>query len=99
MPERDVVLDLLCRGLGIWVEPRAILADLALDDHVVIAGQALPWANRVCLALGKILALDALRRKVIIAFNLDGLAALGDHRSIPNSLRHSVLLPVFAFFT
>src|SRR5690242_8911126 len=87
-PEGDVVLDVLGVVLGVGVEPRRVGIVLSIYTHGVIAGLAFPASGGVGLGLHQVLALDRVRREVVVAFDFDGLVALRQDGAIPHSFCH-----------
>src|SRR5688572_7245014 len=95
LPERDTSGDLFCRVLGLRVIPCGVVIELAVDEHVVIAGGALPRTEGVCVARLQVLPAYRVLREVDVPFHhLDTLGgSLRDHGTVPNSTRHAVSLP------
>src|SRR5262249_45418855 len=81
-PERDVILDLVRRFLGLGVVPGGVLVGLALHHHVEVARGPFPWAGRVRRAVVKVVARDRVGREVVVP--LDDLApvALGEDGAV-----------------
>src|SRR5581483_11157634 len=89
-PEGDVILDVLgFVVLGAGIVPGCVGIVLAVYTHGVIAGFALPASSSVGLRLDQVLALDRVRREVLVAFHLDGAIGLGEHGAVPNCFRHA----------
>src|SRR2546423_11785655 len=57
-PEGDAVFNLPRRVLRLRVVPRRVPVHIAAHDHIAITRRPLPGADRVRLALAKVLALD-----------------------------------------
>jgi hypothetical protein len=89
LPERDVILNLLCRRLGVGVKPCGIRIGFAVHLDVVVARGALPGTLRVFRARLEIFALDRVGRKVLIAFHFNGLVRFRKDRVFPDCFRHS----------
>ena len=68
-PERDAAENLFRRFLRVGVIPRGILIPLAVDEHVVVAGCALPRTECVTVARLQELAPDRVLGKVNVAFD------------------------------
>ena len=78
LPERNSALDLRGLRLRIRIIPRGVRVRLAVHGQAVVTGRAFPAAHRVRGAGLEIVALDAVRREVVVAFDNDclGLSAM-----------------------
>src|SRR5579859_6815754 len=85
-PKREVAADVIRRLLGVGVIPGAARAHLAVHHHVLVAGGALPGADRVPVAVLEVLPAQSLRWKVVVAFHHYGLVALRHHFAVPDRL-------------
>ena len=83
VPEGDVAADISGGFLRLRVVPGGILVRLPIDDKVVIAGLTLPAAQRMVVALLKVLAVDRVHRKVVAPFDDNRRIALGKDRPVP----------------
>ena len=84
-----MVFDLGRCGFGIGIVPGGILVDLPIDDNVVVARFAFPWASGKRCALLKIFSLDRLRREIVVAFDDYRIGALRQNSVVPGR-RHEM---------
>ena len=88
LPKRDVIFDVI-RGLfRVRVIPRRVFVHFSVDDDVVITRRALPAADSVSVARLKVFFVDRVRRKIVVAFDDDGLVTFGDYGAVPNSFHN-----------
>src|SRR5579859_284327 len=85
LPEGDVSSDLACQRRRPGVVPRGICVAFAVYLEAVIAGHAFPEAETADVARTDVLAIDGLRREVVIALDYNRYVAFGDHRAVPHS--------------
>lgn len=79
-----------CR-FGIGVIPGRADVALAVNDDIVIAGNAFPGANGAAGVWLKIFLSDAVGWEIMVAFNDFGLIAFGDNDAIPDCFGHVVI--------
>ena len=75
MPECNIASDIFGCRHGVGIVPGGIAIGRALNHHVIVARLALPEAVGMCGALAQVLAIDRLRREVIVALDDDPLIA------------------------
>src|SRR6478672_3220557 len=78
-PERYIALDVFGVRLGLRVVPRGVAVCLAAGNNVVVAGRALPRADRVGLRRFEVFVVDAAGREVVIPLDNHGVVALGKY--------------------
>ena len=99
-PERDVILDLRSGRFRFRIEPCRTRVPFAIYFKIVIAGCALPDANRMVVTRLKIFGTDRVRRKIVIALDFNCLIALCQNYAFPDCFCHdgsldSLLRPGF----
>ena len=84
LPERHAARD----TRGLWfrcgVVPRGVGIVVPVGGHGVVGGQPLPPAGRGGDARPDVPGLDGLGGEVVVAFDDDGVIALGDDRALPD---------------
>ena len=83
LPEGDAALDLLGGLARLRVVPDRVLVQLAVDQQAVVVRLAFPRAAGAVVAEGDVLALQARLGEVVVAFDDDGVVALGDRGAVP----------------
>ncbi len=90
MPEGHVGGDFGGSWRRVWVVPRGVAVDLAVDLHVVVAGRSFPGATGVRGTVAQVLPANVVGRKVVVAFDADRVVALGDNGAVPCGSDHDV---------
>ena len=88
LPKSDVIFDVLRGVFSVRVIPRRVFVHFSVDDDVVITRRAFPSADGVGVARLKIFLVDRVGRKIMIAFDDDGLVTFGDYGAAPNSFHN-----------
>src|SRR5438552_13522138 len=83
-PESHIPLDFLRRILRRGVKPRRVLVHLSLHHNVVVTRLALPGTRCVRLTLPEVFILDRIRRKIVISFDNNRVAALSEQLVVPH---------------
>src|SRR2546421_13063906 len=83
-PEGDVILDLSGRRLRRRVKPGGIRIGFALDRDRQVARFSFPATDRMGIARLQELALNGIRRKVVVAFDDHGPVALCEYCAVPS---------------
>src|SRR5579875_134077 len=92
VPECYVILNLFRSLFWMRIIPGSIFVDLTIDLNIIIAGNALPGTCRMRAALSKVLAIDRIGRKVLVALHNDALITLGQYCPIPDCFWHILFL-------
>lgn len=88
LPECHAALDYGGRRFRVRVIPSSTGIGLAVHDYVVVSGHTLLSANCRLVASPEKIVIQRFRRKVVIAFNDDGVVAFRQDRSFPYCFRH-----------
>src|SRR5262245_65003855 len=94
-PKRDVIFDVLRGVFSVRVIPRRVCVNFSVDDDVVITRRAFPSADGVGVARLKIFLVDRVGRKIMIAFDDDGLVTFGDYGAVPKSFHNFFSMKIF----
>src|SRR5215471_18765972 len=88
MPKRDIIFNASCERAWMRIVPGSISICPAFDLKVIVACQPLPKTQGERLALPQILAMDCVRRKVVVPLDHKTLLTLSKCDTIPTGFRH-----------
>ncbi len=91
LPKRDPTRNLLRRIFWHWVKPSRNRIHFSTHLERVITCHALPRAGAVGTRGTQEFGFDALEREIMVAFNHDGIVALGNHGIVPNGFHVRIL--------
>jgi len=84
LPKRHPAFDIGSSVFGLGVVPGGVRVDVAMDVDGVVAGLALPGATGLVVAKADVFTLERGLGEVVVAFDHDGVVALGDDGVFPN---------------
>lgn len=89
LPKRDVAFDVLGSVFGFGIVPRGIGIGFAIYLDRVVAGGAFPGAVGMSVAGLKILLVDRVWWKILVAFHDFTAVTFGQYGTVPSCFRHS----------
>jgi hypothetical protein len=96
-PEGNIASNIFGGFFGFGVVPGGIAVGLAIDDNVVIAGDAFPAAGGVGAAGLEIVHVDAVGWEVLVAFDDFAAITLSNYDAVPSCFGHGGFNSLFVW--
>jgi hypothetical protein len=88
LPERHISFNLLRRRFRLRIKPRCSSIALPIHFHIVIIGRPFPRTHAMHITRFEIFFPNCLRRKILVALDLNCLIAVSQYRGFPRCFCH-----------